>query len=126
MDLSKFLLTLRHEVQKSYDLVDSVGESASALYLALEKIEFDLPVTLDVMDYEYKPEEFKRAPFILKKLNLPFNDTLAIFGKQKIPKKIVKGKVIDVNLLGHVEKLDEKISAERLARIKVVFKPILK
>ena len=125
MQIGELIATLQHEVQKSYSFINEtrsdVKNDASVLHIALERVEVELPITLAEEDVVFDPKTVKGVPNVIKKLSVPFS-AQSVGHKGYLPKKQLRGKSISAELVGHVQKLDEKVSKESLGRIKVVFK----
>ena len=129
MDFSELLILLHYEVQKSYDFVHAItradgDKNTSVLHIALERVEIDLPVSLEERDAVFDPKKFKGLPKAVKMLNVPYSAKLTA-EKIQIPRKEVRGKAISMKIVGPIEKIDESVVKENLGRIKVVLKPIL-
>ena len=130
MQLSELLVLLQYEVQKSYDFVHAitraeVNKDTSVLHISLERVEIDLPVSLEEREASYNPKQFKSLPEAVKRLNVPYSPESAA-RKIPIPHKEVKGKSIHMNIVGPTEKIDETVTKEKIGRIKVVLKPVIK
>lgn len=130
MDFSELLNLLHYEVQKSYDFVHAItraegDKNTSVLHIALERVEIDLPVTLEERDAVFEPKKLKGLPKAVKKLNVPYSEKTAA-DKIHLPRKEVKGKAVSMKIIGPIEKIDERVSKENIGRIKVVLKPIIK
>lgn len=131
MDLAQLLATLQHEIQKSYDYVDEVmhhsaGGQAAALRMALQGVEFDLPVTMAVREAQFDPRQLSGVSDTVKRLNLPFSREAPFRRFANPPRRPIKGVAVDVEVVGPDTKLDETIGSESIGRMKLSFKPILK
>lgn len=125
MQVSELIATLHHEVTKSYTFIAEtkagVGSTASSkLHLNIESLEIELPVALSQQEIEFNPKDVKGQPNAFKKLFMPFTHH-----RDQIPQKPIIGKAIMAEVVGPVEKLDDRVSAESLGRIKVVFKVVV-
>lgn len=125
MQVSELIATLQNEVSKCYTFINEtksqVKTGDSVLHIALEKVELELPITLAEKEVMFDPKAVKGTPNALKRLGVPFS-SYSVGHKNNIPQKQIKGKGIDVEIVGPVQNIDEKVSKESLGRIKVVFK----
>lgn len=121
MQISELIATLHHEVAKSYTYIAEIkggsDAEASVLHINIERMEIELPVTLSQQDIEFNPQNFKGSPRAFKKLFVPF-----LPQTNSLPQKLVKGKTIDAEVIGHVEKIDDRVSPDSIGRIKIMFK----
>jgi len=128
MQIGELIATLQHEVQKSYTFINEtrsdVKTEASVLHIALERVEVELPITLAEEEVVFDPKAVKGIPNAIKKLGVPFSPQ-SVGHKGYLPKKQIKGKSISAEIVGHVQKIDEKVSKETLGRIKVIFKLVV-
>lgn len=129
MDFSELLILLHYEVQKCYNFVEAItrvegNKDISVLHIALERVEIDLPVTLEERESVYDPKVLKGLPEAVKMLNVPYSAKL-IAERIRIPQEEVKGKAISVKIVGPIEKIDERVVKENIGRIKVILKPII-
>ena len=124
MQISELIATLHHEVTKSFTYIAETkggdGADASVLHLTIERVEVELPITLSQQDVEYKPADLKGQPIAYKKLMVPFTSL-----KGRLPSKAVTGKAIMAEVVGHTEKIDDRVSPESVGRIKVTFKVVI-
>jgi hypothetical protein len=130
MDLAHLLATLQHEIQKSYDYVDEVMQrgtgQAAALRMALQEVEFDLPVAMAVREARFDPRELAGVSATVKRLNLPFSKEAPFRRFAAPPRRPIAGVAVEVEVVGPQSKLDGKAMPETLGRMKLTFKPILK
>lgn len=122
MQISELLATLHHELIKSYNFIaETKGSgSTSVLHIGIERVEIELPVMLSKQKITYNPQKVKGMPSAFKKLTVPFAPQ-----KIRLPKNPVTGMTVMADIVGHVEKIDERVSAESIGRIKIIFKPII-
>lgn len=129
MEIHDLLLTLLYEVQKTFDFVDrsNVGSpsGASPIHMTLETVEVELPIAMSGKEVTFSPGAFKGQPKAVKRLYLPYSEKAAM-DKQYVPRKQVSGRTVVAEIVGPTEKLDEQVVKERLGRIRVVMKPIVK
>jgi len=129
MQIHDLLIMLQHEVQKSLDFIDETrgvnDPNTPVIHISLESVELELPIVLSEADLSWDPKEMKGAPGAVKRLKIPYTPATAV-ERGHIPRKTVTGKGINAEVIGPLEKLDEKAQKEYLGRIKVVLKPILK
>lgn len=128
MQINELLATLHNEVQKSYRFINETKSEmkteASVLHLAIERVEIDLPVTFSEENVNFDPNSVKGIPKPFKKLQVPFLPNAA--GPHGfVPKRSIQGKSITAETVGHVEKIDGRLSTESIGRIRVVFKSII-
>jgi|GEM_PF-7021617 len=130
MDFSEFLILLHYEVQKCYDFVEAItrvegNKDISVLHIALEKVEIDLPVSLEGRDVAFDPKKLEGLPESVKMLSVPYT-AKSVAEKVRLHQEPFTGKAISVKIVGPVEKIDERVVKENIGRIKVVLKPIIK
>jgi hypothetical protein len=129
MDLSELLALVHHEVQKAYDFVHETsrpedGSSESALHIALESVELEMPVMFSEASVLYEPDKLVEVSDALKRLKVPYQSDQASVSTQ-VPDRPIKGRAVRVQLIGPKEKLDPKLKRAKIGRVKVVVKPIL-
>ena len=130
MNLSELLVMLQYEIQKSYDFVEEItraqeDEERSVLHVALEKVEIELPITLKETSTTFDPRKVERLPISVKRLAVPYKPEM-ITKKGAIPENRYTGKTASVKLVEPTEKVDKTVTPEKIGRIKVSLKPILK
>lgn len=129
MEVHDLLILLQHEVQKSLSFIDETrgvkDPNLPAIHISLESVEIELPIVMSEADLIWDPQELKGKPGSVKRLKMPYTPEAAVTRGQ-IPRKQVAGKVIDAQIVGPIEKIDERTQKEYVGRIKVVLKPILK
>jgi hypothetical protein len=128
MEIHDLLVLLQHEVQKSLSFIDEtrgVNPEIPAIHISLESVEIELPIVMSEVDLIWDPQQLKGTPNSVKRLKMPYTPEAAVTRGQ-IPRKQVAGKVIDAQIVGPIEKIDERTQKEYVGRIKVVLKPILK
>lgn len=129
MEIHDLLILLQHEVQKSLSFIDETrgvkDPDLPAIHISLESVEIELPIVMSEADLIWDPQELKGKPGAVKRLKMPYTPEAAVTRGQ-IPRKQVAGKVIDAQIVGPIEKIDERTQKEYVGRIKVVLKPILK
>lgn len=129
MEIHDLLILLQHEVQKSLSFIDETrgvkDPDLPAIHISLESVELELPIVMSEADLIWDPQELKGKPGSVKRLKMPYTPEAAVTRGQ-IPRKQVVGKVIDAQIVGPIEKIDERTQKEYVGRIKVVLKPILK
>lgn len=129
MEIHDLLILLQHEVQKSLSFIDETrgvkDPDLPAIHISLESVEIELPIVMSEADLIWDPQELKGKPGSVKRLKMPYTPEAAVTRGQ-IPRKQVVGKVIDAQIVGPIEKIDERTQKEYVGRIKVVLKPILK
>jgi hypothetical protein len=134
MDLSELLGLLQYEVQKSYDFAAELAKAgasptASVLQVALERVEVDLPVLLSQSEVTFNraSRDLQPVPTFAKAFRLPYApERVSLLARGRVPKGEVKGKTLTVELVGPREKLDEETGEERIARLRVVLRPVMK
>lgn len=123
MQISELIATLHHELAKSYTFIaETKGGDAdvSVLHIGIERVEIELPVVLSKQDVDFDPAKIRGLPSAYKKLSVPFTPQ-----KGLLPKKRVTGKTVMAEIVGHIEKIDDRISPESVGRIKIVFKLVV-
>jgi hypothetical protein len=129
MEIHDLLVLLQHEVQKSLSFIDETrgvkDPEIPAIHISLESVEIELPIVMSEVDLIWDPQQLKGTPNSVKRLKMPYTPEAAVTRGQ-IPRKQVAGKVIDEQIVGPIEKIDERTQKEYVGRIKVVLKPILK
>ena len=124
MQISELIATLHHEVAKSYTFIaetkGGTGTETSVLHINIERLEIELPVTLSEQEVEFNPANVKGQPIVFQKLSVPFTPR-----KGDLPSEIVTGKTIMAEIVGDMEKLDDRVSPESVGRIKIVFKLVI-
>lgn len=133
MELSEFLAMLQYEVQKSYDFTERIARgdaspTSSILQIALERVEIDLPVSVTEIDkaFNRSAKEMQPLPSFVKRFKLPYSSEKLATIQKGIPKGEVKGKALNIELVGPIEKIDETRKEENITRIKIVLKPVAK
>ncbi len=131
MDMCELLNLLHHEAQKTYDFVHAVtrpegGKDASTLHIAMESIEIEVPVTMTARDAVFDPTAVKGLPRTAQALRIPYLASGKTHQGVSIPRKRVEGKSLVLEVVGPIEKLDDRVAKESIGRIKVVLKPVLK
>ena len=134
MELSELLALLQYEVQKSYDFTERLakgdaGPNTSTLQIALERMEVDIPVSFSKSERTFNRAEkaMQPLPTFAKRFRLPYvPERLAVIKKGRIPKGEVKGRSLNVELISSIEKIDETRKEENIARLKMIFKPVMK
>ena len=129
MEIHDLLILLQHEVQKSLSFIDETrgvkDPDIPAIHISLESVEIELPIVMSEAELIWDPKELKGKPGAVKRLKMPYTPEAAVTRGQ-IPRKQVAGKVVDAQIVGPIEKIDERTQKEYVGRIKVVLKPILK
>ncbi len=129
MEIHDLLILLQHEVQKSLSFIDETrgvkDPDIPAIHISLESVEIELPIVMSEAELIWDPKELKGKPGSVKRLKMPYTPEAAVTRGQ-IPRKQVAGKVVDAQIVGPIEKIDERTQKEYVGRIKVVLKPILK
>ncbi len=129
MQIHDLLILLQHEVQKSLTFIDETrgvkDPTMSAIHISLESVEIELPIVMSEAELTWDPNEFKGLANSIKRLKMPYTPESAVTRGQ-VPRKKVLGKVVDAQIVGPIEKIDERTQKEYVGRIKVVLKPILK
>jgi hypothetical protein len=124
MQISEMIAVLQNEVAKSYAFISEtkgdISDGTSILHINVERVEIELPVMLNQQEVEYNPKNVKGLPTAYKKLAIPF-----IAREKTIPTKTVTGKTINAEIVGHIEKIDDRVSPESVGRIKIVFKLVV-
>lgn len=124
MQISELIATLHHEVAKSYTFIaetkGGAGTETSVLHISIERVEIEVPIMLSQQEVEFKPADVKGQPSAFQKLSVPFTPQ-----KNLLPKKPVMGKTVIAEIVGHVEKMDDRVSPETVGRMKIVFKTVI-
>jgi hypothetical protein len=134
MDLSELLGLLQYEVQKSHDFAAELARAgasptASVLQVALDRVEIDLPVVVTEGETTFNraARELQSVPTFAKAFRLPYApERVSSLPRGKVPKGEVRGKTLVVELVGPREKLDEEVREERIGRLRVVLRPVMK
>jgi len=134
MELSELIGLLKYEIQKSYDFSTNlarkdIDDNTSVINIELEKIEFDLPLLLTEKEVEFNRADKKHQglPKFAKLFRMPFlPERLSNIPAGRVPKGTIKGRIIDVDLIGPTENIDDSITKEIITRMKIVLKPVLK
>jgi hypothetical protein len=120
---------LQYEVQKSMDFIDATRMTTNpelpSLHISLESVELELPILLSEADLTFDPKEYKGTAEVIKRLEMPYTPKNAV-ERGSIPRKSVAGKGVEAQIIGPLEKLDEKVQKEYIGRVKVVLKPVVK
>jgi hypothetical protein len=131
VQISELLLMLQHEVQKTFDFVDEARAEfagrpdASVLHIALERVEIELPITLAGRDGVFDPKPFRGLPKSIRRLQVPYTPRAAL-ERGYVPRKPMAGKFVEAEIIGLAEGADDRVDKERIGRIKVVLRPIIK
>jgi hypothetical protein len=134
MELAELLGVLQYEVQKSYDFAadlarKDLAESSSVLQVAMERVEIDLPILLREKKRRFNraDREIQPLPNFAKWYKLPYlPEKISVYGRGKVPKGELEGTTVEVELVGPEEGADDKFKAEKLSRLKVIMKPVMK
>jgi hypothetical protein len=134
MELAELLGLIQFEVQKSYDFAadlarQELSSTSSVLQMAMERVEIDLPVLLSEKKRRFNRSdaEMQPLPSFAKRYVMPFvPGKLSVTGKANVPKGELEGDVVDVELIGPQENEDDSLKAERIARLKITLKPVMK
>jgi hypothetical protein len=124
MQLSELIATLQNEVAKSYSFISetrgNTQKNVSVLRINIEQVEVELPVIMRQVEVDFDPKNVKNLPVAFKKLAVPFLPL-----KNTVPKKPVTGKSINADIIGYLEKTDDRVAPESVGRIKINFKLVL-
>jgi hypothetical protein len=124
MQVSELIATLHHEVAKGYNFIAETkngdASSASVLHINIERVEFDLPVSMSQQEVQFDPAAVEGQPTAFKRLAVPFTPE-----EDQLPTKSVTGKTIVAEIVGHTEKLADRVVPESVARMRITFKLVL-
>ncbi len=82
MQLIELIATLHHEVVKGYAFIAETtgggGKEAAMLHINIERLEIELPVTINQQEVKFNPRDMIGLPVAFKKLYVPFTLKKAI------------------------------------------------
>lgn len=127
------ILLLHHEVQRSYDFVETTARetpsNTSNIYMAIDKLEVELPVVLHSAEKKVSKSNLKKEKGSIRKFNAPFElRNYAGAGLEELLKatsKDLKGKSIQLQIVGPEEAKSPDLSPEKIGRVRITLKPIV-
>lgn len=123
MQLCELIATLHHQIEKSREFIAAtVGgdDECSKLHIAFDLVEIEVPVAIRHHVVEVAGEKVSDIETASNRLSVPFTP-------QEAPSsaKPIRGDVIMVDLVDHIDKIAQGTSRVLIGKVKIVFKTVI-
>jgi hypothetical protein len=147
MQLLELILLIQNELQKTYDFTSEMARSnlpdtTGLLHLNIQEVEIEVPILVEEQDVRIPQATLEQVLPNFRFMKVPHNLDKQIVNKpvdvsavesppvkerpKPLPVEDLAGKKLDVILVNQKTALAKNITPEMIARIKIVFNPLIK